>query len=432
MSVDPCNASNERLANSEIHNPPSNTDNFKKYSGPLSKLSTQQHTICIHLYFLFNSLASTALRFWAYCDLSDHLRMVKFRHVDVIEVLEIDISDKTLSIRMDTYIRKLSQLIVLQLLHASGANNTSESVSDTLSTILCHFISEVGNRAAALTNHARRTECSFHDLMAALSSFKISPYSLSKYLKNTDFIPICTTVPRFPLPSSSYYEHPGFTYSRIISLTETPQPVSITKPLSFSSPPVQEDEENMSEGLIAEDAPEERHFVPHFMPLLPPSHTWSDTPVFGYPLMDETETRQVQLDEKSKVYSALKTLRPTESMFFTIINSNHPLSVDLKTDFNTELQAQHPELQYFISQAVDPVNLTEFDKFIPLTPTQPGPELYSYTIVEDHCLNGSDNEDITIPCPPFQWVEPPETNTGEARKKVDTLKAIDLDEEGFV
>ncbi|KAL0211351.1 hypothetical protein P9112_009649 [Eukaryota sp. TZLM1-RC] len=29
MSVDPCNASNERLVNSEIHNPLSNAENFK-------------------------------------------------------------------------------------------------------------------------------------------------------------------------------------------------------------------------------------------------------------------------------------------------------------------------------------------------------------------------------------------------------------------
>ncbi|KAL0206044.1 hypothetical protein P9112_001351 [Eukaryota sp. TZLM1-RC] len=38
MSVDPCNASNERLVNSEIHNPLSNAENFKfkKYNEPLS------------------------------------------------------------------------------------------------------------------------------------------------------------------------------------------------------------------------------------------------------------------------------------------------------------------------------------------------------------------------------------------------------------
>ncbi|KAL0215588.1 hypothetical protein P9112_007772 [Eukaryota sp. TZLM1-RC] len=45
MSVDLCNFSNERLANSEIHNLLSNAENFKikKYSEPLFKLSTRQH-----------------------------------------------------------------------------------------------------------------------------------------------------------------------------------------------------------------------------------------------------------------------------------------------------------------------------------------------------------------------------------------------------
>ncbi|KAL0226862.1 hypothetical protein P9112_014186 [Eukaryota sp. TZLM1-RC] len=39
MSVDPCNASNEKLANFEIHNPLSNAENckIKKYNQPLSK-----------------------------------------------------------------------------------------------------------------------------------------------------------------------------------------------------------------------------------------------------------------------------------------------------------------------------------------------------------------------------------------------------------
>ncbi|KAL0210157.1 hypothetical protein P9112_010241 [Eukaryota sp. TZLM1-RC] len=68
MSVDPCNASNERLVNSEIHNPLSNAENFKfkKYNEPLSKLASLQHakiqfvSICI---FPFGSLAPTALRF---------------------------------------------------------------------------------------------------------------------------------------------------------------------------------------------------------------------------------------------------------------------------------------------------------------------------------------------------------------------------------
>ncbi|KAL0208778.1 hypothetical protein P9112_011365 [Eukaryota sp. TZLM1-RC] len=60
MSVDPCNVSKERLANSEIHNPLSNAEKFKikKYNEPLAKLSTQQHS-------LLNSLAPTAIRFLA-------------------------------------------------------------------------------------------------------------------------------------------------------------------------------------------------------------------------------------------------------------------------------------------------------------------------------------------------------------------------------
>ncbi|KAL0214999.1 hypothetical protein P9112_013571 [Eukaryota sp. TZLM1-RC] len=69
MSVDPCNASNERLVNSEIHNPLSNAENFKfkKYNEPLSKLASLQHAkynLYPFVFSLFGSLAPTALRFW--------------------------------------------------------------------------------------------------------------------------------------------------------------------------------------------------------------------------------------------------------------------------------------------------------------------------------------------------------------------------------
>ncbi|KAL0227137.1 hypothetical protein P9112_014461 [Eukaryota sp. TZLM1-RC] len=67
MSVDPCNASNERLVNSEIHNPLSNAENFKfkKYNEPLSKLASLQHAkynLYPFVFSLFGSLAPTALR----------------------------------------------------------------------------------------------------------------------------------------------------------------------------------------------------------------------------------------------------------------------------------------------------------------------------------------------------------------------------------
>ncbi|KAL0219404.1 hypothetical protein P9112_005057 [Eukaryota sp. TZLM1-RC] len=67
MSVDPCNASNERLVNSEIHNPLSNAENFKlkKYNEPLSKLASLQHAkynLYPFVFSLFGSLSPTALR----------------------------------------------------------------------------------------------------------------------------------------------------------------------------------------------------------------------------------------------------------------------------------------------------------------------------------------------------------------------------------
>ncbi|KAL0205964.1 hypothetical protein P9112_001271 [Eukaryota sp. TZLM1-RC] len=70
MSVDRCNASTERLANSEIHNSLSIAENFKikKYNEPLSKLSTHQHAkynLYPFVFSLFGSLAPTALRFLA-------------------------------------------------------------------------------------------------------------------------------------------------------------------------------------------------------------------------------------------------------------------------------------------------------------------------------------------------------------------------------
>ncbi|KAL0226020.1 hypothetical protein P9112_013344 [Eukaryota sp. TZLM1-RC] len=79
MSVNPCNASNERLVNSEIHNPLSTAENFKikKYNEPLSKLFSQQHAkynLYPFVYSLFGSLAPMAIRF-----LADFEKIVKRR-----------------------------------------------------------------------------------------------------------------------------------------------------------------------------------------------------------------------------------------------------------------------------------------------------------------------------------------------------------------
>ncbi|KAL0214477.1 hypothetical protein P9112_006661 [Eukaryota sp. TZLM1-RC] len=70
MSVDPCNVSNERLANSEIQNPLSSAENLKikKYNEPLSKLSSQQHAkdnLYPFVLSLFGSLAPTTFHFLA-------------------------------------------------------------------------------------------------------------------------------------------------------------------------------------------------------------------------------------------------------------------------------------------------------------------------------------------------------------------------------
>ncbi|KAL0218838.1 hypothetical protein P9112_004491 [Eukaryota sp. TZLM1-RC] len=70
MSVDPCNALNERLVNSKILNPLSNAENFKikKYNDPLSKLASQQHAkynLYPFVFSPFGSLAPTAIRFSA-------------------------------------------------------------------------------------------------------------------------------------------------------------------------------------------------------------------------------------------------------------------------------------------------------------------------------------------------------------------------------
>ncbi|KAL0225592.1 hypothetical protein P9112_012916 [Eukaryota sp. TZLM1-RC] len=70
MSVYPYDVPNERLANSEDHNPPSNAENFKIkiYNEPLSKLSSRQHAkynLYPFVFSLFGSLAPTAIRFLA-------------------------------------------------------------------------------------------------------------------------------------------------------------------------------------------------------------------------------------------------------------------------------------------------------------------------------------------------------------------------------
>ncbi|KAL0223019.1 hypothetical protein P9112_002409 [Eukaryota sp. TZLM1-RC] len=69
MSVDPCNASNERLVNSESHNPLSNGENFKikKYNERLYKMSSQQHAkynLCPFVFSLFGFTYSNGYTFF--------------------------------------------------------------------------------------------------------------------------------------------------------------------------------------------------------------------------------------------------------------------------------------------------------------------------------------------------------------------------------
>ncbi|KAL0216462.1 hypothetical protein P9112_008646 [Eukaryota sp. TZLM1-RC] len=66
MSVDPCSASNERLASSIIHDPLSKAENLqiKKYNEPLFKLSSQQHAkynLYPFVFSLFGSLAPSSI-----------------------------------------------------------------------------------------------------------------------------------------------------------------------------------------------------------------------------------------------------------------------------------------------------------------------------------------------------------------------------------
>ncbi|KAL0227149.1 hypothetical protein P9112_014473 [Eukaryota sp. TZLM1-RC] len=68
MSVDPCNASNERLVNSEIHNPLSNAENFK-FKNTMNLCpnrpvySMQKYNLYPFVFSLFGSLAPTAFTF---------------------------------------------------------------------------------------------------------------------------------------------------------------------------------------------------------------------------------------------------------------------------------------------------------------------------------------------------------------------------------
>ncbi|KAL0211445.1 hypothetical protein P9112_009743 [Eukaryota sp. TZLM1-RC] len=68
MSVDPCNVSNERLVNSDIHNPLSNAENFKIKS-TMNLCSTwpvnsMPNTICIHFIFSFWFTCSNGFTFF--------------------------------------------------------------------------------------------------------------------------------------------------------------------------------------------------------------------------------------------------------------------------------------------------------------------------------------------------------------------------------
>ncbi|KAL0227157.1 hypothetical protein P9112_014481 [Eukaryota sp. TZLM1-RC] len=76
MSVDPCNASNERLVNSEIHNPFQMLKilNSKKYNEPLSKLASLQHAKYNLYPFVFSFLV--------------HLHQLLYVFLDDFEMIE--------------------------------------------------------------------------------------------------------------------------------------------------------------------------------------------------------------------------------------------------------------------------------------------------------------------------------------------------------
>ncbi|KAL0222910.1 hypothetical protein P9112_002300 [Eukaryota sp. TZLM1-RC] len=112
MSVDPCNASNERLVNSEIHNALSNAENFKfkKYNEPLSKLASLLHAkynLYPFVFSLFGSLAPTVLRF-----LDDFEMIVKRRTGRNLNRLD-QIYVMCKSYRVDSFLEPLLSKLIL-------------------------------------------------------------------------------------------------------------------------------------------------------------------------------------------------------------------------------------------------------------------------------------------------------------------------------
>ncbi|KAH3762649.1 bromodomain associated protein [Pelomyxa schiedti] len=168
---------------------------------------------------------------------------------------------------MGEYARRLLEVAIAQVLKGKEIDTAQTTALDTLTDVVQLYIEEIGLRAHRLTEHARRTQSNFSDVIAALGEMDLDESSLRLYLDAADEIPFPKDVPQFPLRK------------------EIPAVPQLHEPVEPQPP-----------------------HIPEFFPRLPDKHTYVKTTIFCERTVNTNVIRQKKAKQQHQAEIALSQL----------------------------------------------------------------------------------------------------------------------------
>jgi len=225
----------------------------------------------------------------------------------------------------ETYARALCKIVVVQLVEQVGFHAIHNSATETLADILRRYIEEVGTVATSFSELAGRTECNFYDVSQALKKLGTSTKDINSWTDQFDDLQFARQLTPFPKPV------------KVKDLAELRPDPELPMP----------------------------EYIPNYLPLFPPKHTYIHTPVQEERKDDIITTRKLKSKGKRQVEESLTKLK-------LVVKDQVQTSVNLN---NIYLKPPQPTLK-LITPTPTPIPPTIVEKVLPDSLEEEEPEKF--------------------------------------------------------
>mmetsp|Transcript_19838 Transcript_19838/g.27700 ORF Transcript_19838/g.27700 Transcript_19838/m.27700 type:complete len:297 (+) Transcript_19838:65-955(+) len=164
------------------------------------------------------------------------------------------------------YAKLLTKITVAQTCKELGFESVQESVLDSLTEITKKYIEELGRLSHRYTELAARTETNFYDIYHSFKDLGVSFDDLSLFGSVSDDLSFPKAVAPFPIKKNIQEKETGITTQ------------------------------------------ESRSYIPSFLPPLPSSHAYVQTPLFADRMDDPREIRKLKSKQKRQTQASLARL----------------------------------------------------------------------------------------------------------------------------